>query len=171
LLGPSGCGKTTLMRTLAGVQMVSAGQVRVLGLPAGNPGVRSRIGYSTQDPAIYTDLALAENLRYFGTVLGLPRSRLAEAIVRTESQAVQFMPAFVLPRALLCGIVVARAQMTDVLRWVSGLLPLSYAVDAMQQISTGTSWSGPVNRDVGVILVFTVGALTGGALTLRRRTR
>jgi hypothetical protein len=41
----------------------------------------------------------------------------------------------------------------------------------MQQISAGASWSGPVNRDVGVILAFTVGALAGGALTLRRRTR
>jgi hypothetical protein len=43
------------------------------------------------------------------------------------------------------------------------------AVDAMQQISTGASWSGPVNRDVGVILAFTVSALAGRALTLRRR--
>ena len=49
--------------------------------------------------------------------------------------------------------------------------PLSYAVNAMQQISAGASWSGPVNRDVGVILAFTIGALAGGALTLRRRTR
>ena len=132
LLGPSGCGKTTLMRTLADVQMVSVGQVRVL---------------------------------------GLPRSRLAEAIARTESRAVQFMPAFVLPQALLCGIVVARDQMTDVLRWLSDVLPLSYAVDAMQQISAGAAWSGLVIRDVGVILGFTVAALAGGALTLRRRTR
>ena len=51
------------------------------------------------------------------------------------------------------------------------MLPLSYAVDAMQQISAGASWSGPVNRDVGVILGFTVAALACGALTLRRRTR
>jgi ABC-2 type transport system permease protein len=61
--------------------------------------------------------------------------------------------------------------MTDVLRWLSDVLPLSYAVDAMQQISAGAAWSGPMNRDVGVILGFTVAALAGGALTLRRRTR
>jgi ABC-2 type transport system ATP-binding protein len=83
LLGPSGCGKTTLMRTLVGVQVIDAGQAELLGLPAGDPGLRSRVGYATQDPAVYSDLTLAENLRYFGTVLGLPRSRLAEAIAQT----------------------------------------------------------------------------------------
>jgi ABC-2 type transport system ATP-binding protein len=83
LLGPSGCGKTTLMRTLVGVQQVSAGQVTVLGLPAGHPKLRDRVGYSTQEPAIYPDLTLNENLRYFGTVLGLRRDRLTAAIAKT----------------------------------------------------------------------------------------
>ena len=83
LLGPSGCGKTTLMRTLVGVQRITAGEVSVLGLPAGNPGLRARIGYATQDPAVYSDLTLNENLRYFGTVLGLSGRRLAGAISRT----------------------------------------------------------------------------------------
>jgi ABC-2 type transport system ATP-binding protein len=79
LLGPSGCGKTTLMRTLVGVQVITAGTAEMLGRPAGDPLLRSRIGYATQDAAIYTDLTLAENLRYFGTVLGLPRGALAAA--------------------------------------------------------------------------------------------
>jgi len=83
LLGPSGCGKTTLMRTLVGVQEVTAGQVTVLGLPAGHPKLRDRVGYSTQEPAIYPDLTLNENLRYFGTVLGLRRDRLRAAIAKT----------------------------------------------------------------------------------------
>jgi ABC-2 type transport system ATP-binding protein len=83
LLGPSGCGKTTLMRTLVGVQRIASGEVSVLGLPAGHPGLRARVGYATQDPAVYSDLTLTENLRYFGTVLGLSRRRLDEAISRT----------------------------------------------------------------------------------------
>jgi ABC-2 type transport system ATP-binding protein len=83
LLGPSGCGKTTLMRTLVGVQVITAGRVHLLGLPAGDPRLRCRVGYATQDPAIYSDLTLAENLRYFGTVLGLPRSRRADAVAQT----------------------------------------------------------------------------------------
>jgi ABC-2 type transport system ATP-binding protein len=83
LLGPSGCGKTTLMRTLVGVQVIDAGQVELLGLPAGDPRLRPRVGYATQEHAVYGDLTLAENLRYFGTVLGLPRSRLADTIMQT----------------------------------------------------------------------------------------
>jgi ABC-2 type transport system ATP-binding protein len=85
LLGPSGCGKTTLMRTLVGVQRITAGQVSVLGLPAGHPALRARVGYSTQDPAVYPDLTLTENLRYFGTVLGLRKRQLTETITRTIS--------------------------------------------------------------------------------------
>ena len=86
LLGPSGCGKTTLMRTLVGVQMVAAGEVKLLGRPTGDPRLRHCVGYATLDPAVYTDLTLAENLRYFGTVLGLARPRLADAAARTVAE-------------------------------------------------------------------------------------
>ncbi|WP_207934287.1 ABC transporter ATP-binding protein [Actinomadura sp. KC06] len=74
LLGPSGCGKTTLMRALVGVQIVKSGTVTVLGEPAGSPGLRRRVGYSTQTPAVYADLTVAENLRYFASVLRAPRT-------------------------------------------------------------------------------------------------
>ncbi|MEU7689850.1 ABC transporter ATP-binding protein [Microbispora hainanensis] len=73
LLGPSGCGKTTLMRAIVGVQVVSGGEVSVLGEPAGSAGLRRRIGYSTQSPAVYRDLTVLENLRYFAAVLGAPK--------------------------------------------------------------------------------------------------
>ncbi len=86
LLGPSGCGKTTLMRVLVGVQKVTAGTVTVLGLPAGHPRLRARVGYATQAPAVYTDLTLAENLGYFGTVLGLRGRRLAAATAATVAR-------------------------------------------------------------------------------------
>jgi ABC-2 type transport system ATP-binding protein len=86
LLGPSGCGKTTLMRVLVGVQAVTAGTVTVLGLPAGHPRLRARVGYATQAPAVYPDLTLGENLRYFGTVLGLRGRRLTEAIATVVAQ-------------------------------------------------------------------------------------
>ena len=80
LLGPSGCGKTTLMRSIVGVQIVEAGEVRVLGEPAGSKSLRSRVGYRTQAPAVYTDLTVYENLRFFGRVLGEPEARVGEAI-------------------------------------------------------------------------------------------
>jgi ABC-2 type transport system ATP-binding protein len=86
LLGPSGCGKTTLMRVLVGVQVIGAGWAELLGLPAGDPRLRHRVGYATQDSAVYTDLTLAENLRYFGTVLGLERARLDRTIARTVAE-------------------------------------------------------------------------------------
>ena len=103
-------------------------------------------------------------------VLGMACGLFASAFARTEFQAVQFLPAFVFPQALLCGLVVPRDRMPEVLRWLSDVLPLSYAVDAMQRIADSASWTGAISADVGVILAFTVAALVGGALTLRRRT-
>jgi ABC transporter DrrB family efflux protein len=104
-------------------------------------------------------------------ILGMAVGLFASAFARTEFQAVQFMPAFVLPQALLSGLVVARDEMTQVLRWLADVLPLSYAVDAMQRISASASWTSAISADVAVILAFTAAALVGGALTLRRRTR
>ncbi|WP_026313591.1 ABC transporter ATP-binding protein [Actinomadura flavalba] len=80
LLGPSGCGKTTLMRALVGVQVVAGGEVTVLGEPAGSAGLRRRVGYATQAPALYADLSVAENLRYFASVLGAPRGDAARVM-------------------------------------------------------------------------------------------
>jgi ABC-2 type transport system ATP-binding protein len=72
LIGPSGCGKTTVMRAIVGVQIVKGGTVTVLGHPAGSRALRRKVGYSTQNPAVYADLSVRENLRYFAAVLGAP---------------------------------------------------------------------------------------------------
>ncbi|HET7129274.1 MAG TPA: ABC transporter ATP-binding protein [Gaiellaceae bacterium] len=80
LLGPSGSGKTTLMRAIVGVQVVDAGEVSVLGLPAGTPELRRRVAYVTQAPSVYTDLTVRENLRYFARVLGVPSERIEHAV-------------------------------------------------------------------------------------------
>lgn len=69
ILGPSGCGKTTLLRAIAGVQ-IHTGELTVLGRPAGHASLRSQIGYAAQGAAVYSDLTVAENVRYFGEVLG-----------------------------------------------------------------------------------------------------
>jgi ABC-2 type transport system ATP-binding protein len=69
LLGPSGSGKTTLMRAIVGVQLIDNGTVHVLGHPAGSAALRRKIGYVTQAPAVYPDLTVIENLRYFAAVL------------------------------------------------------------------------------------------------------
>jgi ABC-2 type transport system ATP-binding protein len=69
LLGPSGCGKTTLIRCVVGTQITTGGSVTVLGEPAGSAPLRGRVGYATQSPALYTDLTVTENLRYFAALL------------------------------------------------------------------------------------------------------
>ncbi|MFC4222294.1 ABC transporter ATP-binding protein [Lysinibacter cavernae] len=74
LLGPSGCGKSTLMRSIVGVQQLTAGTITVLGSPAGSASLRKQIGYVTQAPSVYDDLTVRQNLRYFGRILGAPAS-------------------------------------------------------------------------------------------------
>jgi len=82
LLGPSGCGKSTLMRSIVGVQQVAGGTIEVFGQPAGSAPLRHRIGYLTQDPSIYSDLTIIENIRYFASVVGTPRGGLDNEIAR-----------------------------------------------------------------------------------------
>jgi ABC-2 type transport system permease protein len=100
-----------------------------------------------------------------GTALGL----FVSAFAQTEFQAVQFMPAVVVPQILLCGLLVSREDMPDVLGVVSDLLPLSYAVDAMSHLTTSSS-TREVWGDLAVVAGFVVAGLALGAATLRRRT-
>lgn len=106
----------------------------------------------------------------FDAVLGTALGLLASGFARTEFQAVQFMPAFVLPQILLCGLFVARDRLPDVLGWISDILPLSYAVDAMQAITRQADATGDAMRDLGIVGAFIVAALALGSLTLSRRT-
>ncbi len=93
LLGPSGGGKTTLMRALVGVQSGVTGRIEVLGLAAGDPRLRRRVGYVTQAPAVYLDLSVHDNLAYFAAVTGAPRSRVGEVLerVRLDGHAEQLV--------------------------------------------------------------------------------
>jgi ABC-2 type transport system ATP-binding protein len=82
LLGPSGSGKTTLMRAIVGVQIGESGDVSVLGLPAGSPELRRRVGYVTQAPSVYADLTVRENLTYFARIVGVGGDRIDAVIDR-----------------------------------------------------------------------------------------
>jgi ABC-2 type transport system permease protein len=101
-----------------------------------------------------------------GTALGL----FVSAFARSEFQAVQFLPAFILPQFLLCGLLTPRENLPDVLNAASDVLPLSYAVDAMRSVTVDADATGDVMRDLLVVLCFVVAALALGAGTLRRRT-
>jgi ABC-2 type transport system permease protein len=111
-------------------------------------------------------LAVAVADAVLGTAFGL----FVSAFATTEFQAVQFMPALVLPQFFLCGLLVARDRLPDVLHWISDALPLSYAVDAMGTLSRSTDAAGDVSKDLLVVLAFIVVAIAAGAGTLRRRT-
>ena len=111
-------------------------------------------------------VALAVSNAILGMALGL----FASAFARSEFQAVQFMPAIVLPQLLLCGLIVPREQMARALEIASYLLPLTYAYDALARVTIGLGLGRRVAFDVVVMLSTTLLALALGALTLRRRT-
>jgi ABC-2 type transport system permease protein len=76
----------------------------------------------------------------------------------------------VLPQVLLCGLFVARSEMATVLRWLSNVLPLSYAVDAMALVTSSAEATGAVWRDIAVVAGASLLALGLGAATLRRQS-
>ncbi|MET0468580.1 MAG: ABC transporter ATP-binding protein, partial [Aeromicrobium sp.] len=80
LLGPSGCGKTTLIRCVAGSQLIDSGTVTVLGEPAGSPANRPRVGYVTQSSSVYPDLTIEQNLAYFAAMAGDRASTIGQAL-------------------------------------------------------------------------------------------
>lgn len=102
-----------------------------------------------------------------GTALGL----FVSAFAKTEFQAVQFMPAFVLPQLLVCGLFVPLDHMPDLLESIAYFLPLTYAVDALNRVVTEVAMSSDAWRDVWVVAGFIVTAVALGALTLRRKVK
>lgn len=102
----------------------------------------------------------------FGMALGL----FVSAFARTEFQAVQFMPLFLMPQVFLSGLMAPRAAMPRALRVLSDYLPLSYAFEALRDVAIRSSLSLTVLRDASIVGVATVAALVLGAATLRRRT-
>ncbi len=102
-----------------------------------------------------------------GTALGL----FASAFARTEFQAIQFMPAFIFPQLLICGLFVPRDQMADVLQWFANIMPLTYSVDLMKQVTTMAGWTSTHTGDLLVVLGFTVAALIFGSITISRQEK
>jgi ABC-2 type transport system permease protein len=103
-------------------------------------------------------------------VLGVALGLLASAFARTEFQAVQFMPVIVLPQFFLCGLLVPTDQMAGWLQAVSDVLPLTYAVDALQEVGRSATATATLWRDLGVVAGVALLALSLAAATLRRRT-
>ncbi|WP_104042818.1 ABC transporter ATP-binding protein [Arthrobacter sp. ZGTC412] len=210
LLGPSGSGKTTLMRAIAGVQRISSGAIQVMGLPAGSSSLRHRVGYVTQSPSVYPDLAVEANVRYFGAMhhKGAPAVAEAIAAVGLERQARQKtadLSGGQLSRvSLACALVahprllvldeptvgldpVLRADLwsrfrsmaekgttllvsSHVLEAISNVLPLTFAVDTLQEIASNTEATDRMWQDAGIMAAIVLGVLVLASLTLRRQT-
>ncbi|MBW4061028.1 ABC transporter ATP-binding protein [Candidatus Saccharibacteria bacterium] len=82
IIGPSGAGKTTLIRALVGRQRITSGSIDIFDHPAGSAQLRRQLGYMTQGAGTYSDLTVAENLRYFATMANIPRRRITAAVER-----------------------------------------------------------------------------------------
>jgi ABC-2 type transport system permease protein len=118
------------------------------------------------DGSVLLLLVIAMLDALLGTALGL----FVSAFARTEFQAVQFMPLIVMPQILLCGLFAPRDSMTPVLEWLSNVMPLSYAVEALESVTRSNELGGTFARDLVIVAGSGVLALILGAATLRRRT-
>lgn len=124
------------------------------------------LGVQTQGSA-----ALVLLIAALDAVVGVALGLMTSAFARTEFEAVQFMPVVVGPQIFLCGLLVPRDQLPDALRWVSDVLPMSYAVDALTTLREGADVTTGLVVDLGVLVAFGLGALVAAALTMPRTTR
>jgi ABC-2 type transport system permease protein len=103
-------------------------------------------------------------------LLGVALGLLTSAFARTEFQAVQFMPAFIFPQLLLCGLLVSRESMAQFLQWLSDIFPLTYAVEAIRELSIHNNVTAVLGKDMVILGSWVIGALVVASLTLRRKS-
>ena len=137
---------------------------------AAQAGITAAVAFGALDLDVGGSAAGVVALAVGNAVLGMALGLFVSAFASTEFQAVQFMPAFVFPQLLLCGLFVERERMAGALEAFSAALPLTYAFDALDRVSAGGEFGGRGWLDVAVIVGVTLLALGLGALTLRRRT-
>ena len=131
--------------------------------------IASAVAFGLLGLDVEGSIALVVALAVGNAVLGMALGLFLSAFASTEFQAVQFMPAVILPQILLCGLLVPRERMADVLEAVSYVLPMTYAYDALARATSGDT--GPeLVVDVAVVTASILLALGLGAATLRRRT-
>jgi ABC-2 type transport system permease protein len=140
------------------------------GVAALQATIVSLLGFGLLDLTAANSKILVVALAVANAVLGMALGLFLSAFARTEFQAVQFMPAFILPQILLCGLLVPREEMAEWLQWLSALMPFTYAYDALERAATDPDLGAAFWFDVLVVCAVTVLALALGAGTLRRRT-
>ncbi|GAB3490629.1 ABC transporter permease [Flexivirga sp.] len=124
------------------------------------------LAVTTAGPIVWVLLVAAVS-----AAVGVATGLLASAFARTEFQAVQFMPLVIGPQIYLCGLLVPHNSMPRGLQVFADILPMTYAVRALDAIGDQTSPTGDVLRNVAVLTVFALAALALGAVSMPRRTR
>jgi ABC-2 type transport system permease protein len=132
--------------------------------------ITSLVAFGLLDLEVAGSTMLVGALAVANALLGMSLGLFVSAFAQTEFQAVQFMPAFVFPQLLLCGLFVARDKMAPALEAVSYALPLTYAFDALDRVTSDGELGAGGTLDLLVVAVVTVAGLALGAATLRRRT-
>ncbi|HWR48845.1 MAG TPA: ABC transporter permease [Pseudonocardiaceae bacterium] len=120
--------------------------------------------YTAGSPWLVVGLAIAS------AVLGMALGLLGSAFATSEFQAVQLMPAVVMPQILLGGLFVPRAQMVGWLQKVADALPMSYSIEALGEVGRTSLLTFKLLRDTGVVIGAVIVALALAASTLRRRS-
>ena len=160
-----------LLTTPLGKLDLLFGYALAFGLVAAVQGaVLTALGYFAFNLTIAGSVWLVVVVAVADAILGMALGLLCSAFARTEFQAVQFMPAIVFPQLFLCGLFAPRAQMAGVLHGISDVLPMTYAVQALQEIGGHSSPTGTMWRDLGIVVGAAIIALALAAATLRRRT-
>ena len=113
---------------------------------------------------------LAVIIAVANALLGMAMGLFFSAFAHTEFQAIQFMPAFIFPQFLLCGLLVDRHAMARPLELLSTVLPLTYAYDALRAVADETNPTGDVFVDLVITTAMGTVAVAAGAMTLSRRT-
>ncbi len=154
---------------LAKLELLAGYGVAFGAVAAVQASIVSAVAFGLLDLHVAGPRAVVVLLAVANAVLGSALGLFVSAFAQTEFQAVQFMPALVLPQFLLCGLFVARDSMATWLRWISDALPLTYAYDALARTAANTL-DDRFAADVAVVCGCIVLALALGAATLRRRT-
>lgn len=131
--------------------------------------IASAIALTFLDVTINGNSAVLLLVATLSGVLGMSFGLLFSAFAKNEFQAVQFMPAFVLPQFLTCGLFIPRDQMATFLQYFSDAMPITYVVKALKEIQTTAIWTHNLTIDLLVVVIFIIFALLLGALSLRSK--
>jgi len=116
-LGPNGAGKTTTLKLLMQLVFPTSGEAEILGRPAGDVGVRRRIGYLPENPYFYDHLTAEELLGYYGQLFGMPpaerRRRISATLDRLGVFAERRLALRKFSKGMLQRVGLAQAVLND----------------------------------------------------------